>query len=344
MSKKILFIANNYMDLHKDIIAEMERQNYEVDFIAEQFHRDDPNNIRGFTKFSKKLVNEKKFNKKIEQIWIDILNSDKYNKTYDFCFVLDGQSLSPILFKTLRERNSNVKIVNYLFDTTTEVYHFEKNFPFFDKIFSFDICEVEKYHINFLPIYWVPCDGGDAPKYDIFGFGAIKNDRFTMFSRLERIAQKNGLSYFLKLYNFLKIHNMFLYRIRCAIFKRFHIPNIITPKAILSSFATKETISPSDFRLHIAGAKIIIDTSSPFQDGLTARYMWSLGLGKKIITSNANARRYDFFDEKQVLVYSDSTTDEQIEEFLTSKYEMTPSQKERVIQYRLDNWLKTMLD
>ena len=120
MSKKILFIANNYMDLHKDIIAEMERQNYEVDFIAEQFHRDDPNNIRGFTKFSQKLVNEQKFNKKIEQIWIDILNSDKYNKTYDFCFVLDGQSLSPILFKTLRERNSNVKRISL---SLTKYFH-----------------------------------------------------------------------------------------------------------------------------------------------------------------------------------------------------------------------------
>ena len=343
MGKKILFIAVKYMNIYQDVIAELERQQYEVDFIAEQFHRDDPDNLRGYTKFSRFLVNEKKFRKKNEKIWIDLLESEKYNKIYDLCFVLDGQSISPILFQKLRERNPDVKIVNYLFDTTTEVYHFEKNFRFYDKVFSFDICEAKKYNIGFLPIYWIPCEEDNVPKYDIFGFGAIKNDRFTMFSRLEKIAKRNGLSYFLKLYNFLNIRNMFLYRIRCAIFKQFKIPNIISVKAIESSFTTKETISPSEFRRYILGTKIVIDTSAPFQDGMTARFMWSLGLGKKIITTNANAKRYDFYDEKQILVYSDSTTDEEIEEFLTAKFEMTDAQKELVLQYRLDNWLKSML-
>lgn len=344
MSKNILFIAPKYMDIYKDVISEMKQQGYEVDFIAEQFHKDDPDNIRGYAKFSKIFVNEKKFSKKIAKIWTDLLKSDNFNKIYDICFVLDGQSLSPVLFNELRNRNSNVKIVNYLFDTTTEVYHFEKNFQYFDKVFSFDISEVAKYNLNFLPIYWTPCNDNDVPKYDLFGFGAIKNDRYEMFSRLEKIAQKNNLTYFLKLFNFLNIRSMLLHRVKCAVYTLLKIPNIIPPKAILSSFSTKHTISPNEFRRYISGANIVIDTSSPFQDGLTARFMWSLGLGKKIITTNANVKRYDFFNENQILIYSASTTNEQIEKFLTSKYEMAHSQSEQIVQYRLDLWLKNILE
>lgn len=295
-------------------------------------------------KFSKFFVNESKFKKRMEQRWLNLMQSDEYNKVYDCCFVLDGQSISPILFQELRKRNSNVRIVNYLFDTTSGVYHFEKNFRFFDKVFSFDICESKRYHIEFLPIYWTPCEESDAPEYAIFGFGAIKDDRFELFTRLEKIAQKNNLSYFLKLYNFVKFRSMFLYTIRCAVYRRLRLKNIISPCAIKSSFATKETLSPNDFRCHISGSKIVVDTSSPFQDGLTARFMWSLGLGKKIITTNANVKQYDFFDEKQVLVYSSSTDEKQIEDFLVSEFEMPEFQKERVAQYRLDNWLRKILD
>lgn len=42
MSKRVLFIAPKYMNLYQDIIAEMKRQSYEVDFIAEQSYKDDP--------------------------------------------------------------------------------------------------------------------------------------------------------------------------------------------------------------------------------------------------------------------------------------------------------------
>ena len=189
----------------------------------------------------------------------------------------------------------------------------------------------------------MPCDEKIA-RFDLFGFGAIKDDRFELFSRLEQIAKKNSMQYFLKLYNFVNVKSMLLYRIRCLVYRCLGLKNVVSARAINSSFATKDTISPKEFRCRISESKVVVDTASPYQDGLTARFMWSLGLGKKIITTNANVKNYDFFDKKQVFVYTNTVTDEQIESFLTSEFEMTDAEKEHVAQYRLDQWLKKILD
>ena len=345
MSKKILLIAPKYMDLYKDIIEEMERQQYEVDFIEEKSYKEDPNNIRGLVRFSKWLVHEKNFKHKLEKSWFNLLQTKDYNKKYDYCFILDGQSISPILFHTLRERNSSVKIVNYLFDTTSGVYHFEKNFKYFDKVFTFDMNESQKYNIQFLPIYWKEIELKDSvPQYNIFGHGAIKNDRYQLFVKIEQIAKKNQLTYYLKLYNFIKAKNMLLYRIRYILYRLLHVKGIISPKIIMSSYSTKETLAPSIFRNYIANAEIIIDTSAPYQDGMTARFMWSLGLGKKIITTNQNVKKYDFYDEKQILLYDENVTDSDIENFFSSHFSPNMYLMNKLRKYRIDIWLKTILD
>lgn len=343
MPKRILFIAPKYMNLYKDIIAEMERQQYDVDFIAEQSYMDDPDNIRGYARFAEFLTNEKKFKKKIDGIWSQLLEKPEYGKAYDYCFVLDGQSISSVLFQVLRGRNPNVKIVNYLFDTTTGVYHFEKNFQNYDKVFSFDLNESKKYQINFLPIYWLPCDEQPCPRYDIFGFGAIKDERYRLFVKLETLAKKKGLSYYLKLYNFVNVKVMLLYRFRYAVYQLIHLKNIISPEAILSSFSTRQTFSPNEFRRYIAGANVVVDTASQYQDGLTARFMWGLGLGKKIVTTNFNVEKYDFYDPKQVFIYHDSVDEGQLENFLMSEYKMDCAQEKKICSYRIDFWLKTLL-
>ena len=343
MRKKVLFVAPQYMELYKDITAEMERQQYKVDFIAEQSYMDDPDNIRGYARFAKFLTNRKKFKQKIDRIWSQLLEKPEYGKNYDYCFVLDGQSISSVLFQVLRERNPNVKIINYLFDTTTGVYHFEKNFQYYDKVFSFDLNESKKYQINFLPIYWLPCDAQSCPKHDIFGFGAIKDERYRLFVKLEKLAKKKGLSCYLKLYNFVNIKIMLLYRLRYVAYRLINLKNIISPEALLSSFSTKQVFSPNEFRRYIAGANIVVDTASRYQDGLTARFMWSLGLGKKIITTNFNVEKYDFYDPKQIFVYHDSVDEKQLEKFLSSEYEINDAQKKKICLYRIDFWLKTLL-
>lgn len=343
MKLKVLFVGPKYMNLYKDVIGAMERKGYGVDFLPEKTFKDDPYNVRGYSRFSKIFVNRKKFARKLDCYWTKLLNSSDYDKRYDYVFVLDGQSISSVFFDTLKKRNARVKFVNYLFDTTSGVYHFEKNFIFFDRVFTFDVTESQKYNIGFLPIYWMDNEETLVYRYNIFGLGAIKNERYALFSRIERIAKKNNLSYYLKLYNFVKVKNAFFYRFRCCLYSLLRLKNIVSLQAIQSPFATTESVPPRDFRKYIAGADIVIDTSAPNQDGLTARFMWSIGLGKKVLTTNSNVKQYDFFDEKQILVIDEKTKDDEIESFFLSEFSNAEKNKNRLLAYRIDNWLETLL-
>lgn len=115
------------MDIYKDIQKELVRQGYHVDFIPEGKYAEDPDNIRGYKGIKKLLyVRPKKFAKWNSEKWLSLLNSESYNKNYDILFVIDGQSIPKCLFEELRRRNNKLISVNYLFDTCSGVYRFDK--------------------------------------------------------------------------------------------------------------------------------------------------------------------------------------------------------------------------
>jgi len=335
----VLFIAPSYMDLYKDIMKEMERQNYIVDFLSEKSFKDDPLNKRGYSKFGKIWVNYSAFERKIDQCWRSILNQDKYSKSYDILFVLDGQSLRKVVFDILKERNPDLKTVNYLFDSTG-IYHFERNFQYFDRVFTFDRLDAENFHLDLFPIYYVDENKRIGLHYNIFGMGAIQEDRYKVFNEIAHIAKDDGLSYFLKLFIFFKIRSNLFYRFRCAIYNMMGM-DTISLDAVNSEFATYQTISPSEFRYYIYSSDVIIDTCATHQKGLTARFMWALGAGKKIVTNNSESKNYPFYDRKQIFILG---VDHNLNDFLNQPFVPIEKTRKEIRKVRIDNWLHKILE
>jgi len=338
INQRILFIAPSYMDLYKDIIKEMERQNYVVDFIEEKSFKDDPLNNRGNKRFGKIWVNTSDFEKKIDSYWRSVLNEDRYSYAYDILFVLDGQSLRSVVFEILKQRNPKIKTVNYLFDSTG-IYHFEQNFDNFNHVFTFDPADADKYKLTLLPIYYVDESPCDHFHYHIFGMGAIKEDRYRVFKEIVDIAKKNNLTYFLRLYVFFDIKNRSLYRLRCKIYNLLGLDSI-SLEAIDSEFATKQTISPQEFRTYTYNSDVIIDTSAVHQKGLTARFMWALGANKKIVTTNRAVMDNSFYDKNQIYVMGEDRT---LENFIKGAYEPNKENLEIINRFRIDNWVRQIL-
>ena len=335
------------MDLYKDIISEMEKQCYKVDFLPEKTFKYDPYNIREECYFIKKEWKQKQFEAELEQYWAEVLNSEKYKNYYDYLFVLDGQSIRKVVFEILKTRNPNLKSVNYLFDTTTGVYEFHHNFPFFDKIYSFDKKEVSMYGLSHLPIYWVEDDEYVSQDIDLFGLGRYNNSRYDLFKTLHHIIKGKNYNVFLKL-NMDKISNMSFYRIKYAVRTLFKIVyDRPSPEAFVSDFCTTENVSPSHFRNLICRSKCVVDTSAPHQDGLTARFMWALGLERKIITTNEDVKSYSFYSPRQIFVVKNSSEviqkKEEILSFIQESFKMSPEIKIEVEKYRLDNWIRRIL-
>lgn len=333
------------MGLYKDIISEMQRQGFEVDFLAEGNYRQDPLNVRGYKGIKKYfLVNAKKFSVQMEKYWMKTLSSPSFNKIYDYLFVLDGQSLHPCIFEILRKRNSNVKCINYLFDTTEGVYRFNENFKFFDKVVTFDRKESTLYGIELMPIFWFDDVKVKGISYKFFGVGAFKKDRYKLFWNIAEFAKNNNASSYIKLIS----RKSKFFRIKSALRQVLNLQqDRITLKEFNSDIVAHEYLNLNDFNRLLSGSEIILDTNDPKQDGLTARFMQALGNKKKIVTTNKSVELYSFYTPEQIFIVNDIdsfASSESFRTFVSQKLELNEDIIKQITKTRIDNWVKFMLD
>ena len=123
-----------------------------------------------------------------------------------------------------------------------------------------------------------------------------------------------------------------------AIIGREHLPLL----DIISGMFTKKALLPSDFKQLIVSSNTVVDTNHPFQDGLTARFMWALGAEKKIVTTNCSVRNYPFYSDEQIFILNNNW--DELPDFLKSEFTMKESVRAEIAKYRIDNWLDTILN
>lgn len=339
--KRLLLVAPTHMNLYNDILDELIKQGYQVEFIAIKSFPNDPFFLcRKYTWMHSK----KKFLNRIEKYWKKVYESGKYTFEYDYLLVINGTAIHPCLFELLRKKNPNIRCINYLFDSTQNVYEFNRNFKYYDKVFTFDRSDAEKYKLKLLPIYW--SDNGDniTTELDLFGFGAFAHNRFELFSSIRELADSANLTYFIKLYT-PKKSNIKLFKFVGLVKYFLGLKRDMSFEEYSSDLISHETLSPGDFRKLICSSKITIDTCNVLQDGLTARCMWAVGAGKKIITTNANIMKYPFYSPKQILVVKNGSFVRSLcENFIISDFTPDDNYYKTVNQWRIDNWIKTLLD
>ena len=167
------------MSLYKDITKELQNQGYDVVYLEDC----DPSNNYFDIHEKKRSSIEKKIQSWRNKIyWKKQIQNHHIDYRFDYLLVIDGFSLiNSGLFEFLENINPCIKKILYLFDRTYKNYMFNLMFKSFDKIYSFDIKDCSIYHINLLPIYWVPTDENEK-KIDIFGFGTYMPNRLVLFN------------------------------------------------------------------------------------------------------------------------------------------------------------------
>lgn len=332
---RVILVAPTYMNLYEDIITALIKKGYQVQYYPDKRFQGDPfNKVFG----GKNKIPVDTFMCQLDTMWSEILSNDPFKACYDFLLVVDGLSVPISLFEKLRKANPNIILCNYLYDRVKGVYELDRNFPYYDRIFSFDLQDCSDYHLNFLPIYWTNEKKRDNLESDIFGFGAYDKIRLNTFRQIKRIAAVEGYSEFIKIYNnYNNIVSLTAKHLLKKLMGREHFPI----SDIFSGMFTNKPLSPIEFKEFIAGSKIIIDTNHPYQDGLTARFMWALGAEKKIVTTNTSVRQYAFFSTEQIFVLDNNW--HELPVFLKSDYTMVESIRNEIRKYRIDNWLDTIL-
>lgn len=337
---KALVIAPTWMGLSTDIIDGLINIGYEVDFIRDKISRFDPLNVRTSFHVPSSIMEKRKIH-----YWHKTLESNHYKKNYDLLLVIDGQYFHSCVISILKKRNPQLFTVNYLYDTVKGVHRFDLNFRFFDRVASFDRSESREYNILFLPIYWKKNKNKLNLNYKVFGFGTFSKYRYLIYKELDRILTSHKISSRIELYTpVIKRRRLFQFIYLCK-----EVLGIITDIS-LSEYDDKmvvnEIIDTNTFQDIIANVDVVLDTSPVHQDGMTARFMWALGLGKKIITTNCSIRDYAFYSPKQILIIPAKPCElcaEEIVSFIYSSGEPDTTKRRLIEDLEINNWLKKLV-
>lgn len=345
MKKKVILYATKFMDIYKDIEKCLSDMNFDVIWIEANTIPNNPYNktLGYYTK-----DNLKSYMLKASDKWEKLLREEPFLKSIDFFISIIGIDIPPYVFEELDRRNPHIQKVLYLHDRVEGVYQIDEFFQYYNKIFSFDFSDSRQFNIIHLPIYWVPISiDNSSIKYDIFGFASysqFKPERTKLFKEIKQLAQKNHLNEYIKLYDKSYNQNRIKYAFK-VIIKMLLKKYILNIRDIISGLITGNVVSPDKYRDLIGASNVVFDTQAEYQDGLTARFMWALGAGKKIITTNPHVKKYDFYDPKQILIIKDNVRDysNEILKFIEYPYEPGIINRQKVESYRIDNWINKLL-
>ena len=108
--------------------------------------------------------------------------------------------------------------------------------------------------------------------------------------------------------------------------------------AMMKDFQTKK-LSSNEVVQIFKDSECILDAPQAGQTGLTIRTIECLGAKRKIVTTNKDIKKYDFYNESNILVF-DGSIDENNPFFTTPFIDVADDIYKK---YSLREWLKYML-
>ena len=169
--KRVLFLGYVYFDYHIKIINALSKEGARVDYFPVMNYNLKYTILR---RLSRKMF--LKHNRKHGE---EILIRTE-NKTYDYVFVIQGHTFPSDFFVKLRKQNPKARFLNYHWDAV-RITEFGNSLldviPFFDKAYSFDRQDCEKYDkLNYLPLFYAERNLEKIEKkYDIAFVGSCFN-------------------------------------------------------------------------------------------------------------------------------------------------------------------------
>lgn len=338
MKKRVLLLALPFMDIYKDIIDCLKSKGFDVTWVSDGTILYNPYNKNNITRHTKTIS---EYQTEVNEFWDETFKKDEFQLPFDYFLAIDGFMVTPHFFKILEDKNPNIRKILYLYDRVAGNYEIDIFFPYYTSIFSFDMGDCSHFGLNHLPIYWVPAKEKSKAIYDIFGMGNFQwGTRYDVYKAIKSVCRKHGLRDFVKLY-YRPVDDKLSYMVKYLFY-------MVQGKKMLSLFElkndlfTSKSLTPNDFRDYISISKVVLDTHLSYQDGLTARFMWALGEGKKIITTNPSVTKYDFYTSDQIYVLDDKNI-EGVVDFIKKDFKIDVEIRDIVDKYRIDNWLDTML-
>lgn len=340
---RVLFIAPRIQDMYKDIEAEMIRQGHEVVVIQDKILRADPHIVRiPFLVPIKKII----WNILSKKHWDSIIAKDKnLIKPFDLVFIISGESVNKYILDYLKRKNPKLKTVFYTWDACN-FYRYDRFLSIVDKCYTFELDDVKKDNRwIFLPIYCKESKHVNNYEYDydLFTIGSCHDGRYSFLKKILPQLENNNIKYYIKVVTVPiiitireKIKLFFLCKEKRSLrLEEIKFSHGLENREILST----EKIINEEYKKISNRSRCVLDDQREGQSGLTARFMWALADGKKIITTNKWAYQYSFVCKEQVRIIDKKDPVIPIDFLKETEY-----RKSEMKDFYIENWVNTILN
>jgi len=302
--EKVLLIAPAYHNYISNIASAFESLGAKV-----ESYKQDPASIL-FTNFylirlEKLPLYKYLYNREVINNNRNILRSIN-GKQFDHVVIIKSDLLTESFLTKLRKSMPNANFVMYQWDSTN-YYNYFHRIKYFNSVFSFDFADcIKNRQILYLPLFFSKDYSKIASvkdvqyEYDLFFLGNNHTIRAKKLLEMIDFFEEKGLKYSINLKTSISE------KIKLGINK--HQINCFFNSLKFEEFSEKYLKS-----------RAIIDITPPAQTGLPMRIIEALGANKKIITTNQNIIKEEFYDPKMVFIW-DKDNPEDLIDFLNQEY------------------------
>lgn len=322
--KRILFFSANAFGIPENIVAFMQKMGATVDYFDER-----PANtflVKALIRINRNLLA-----RRIDRYYHRII--DKISRyQYDYIFFIKGESISRRNLQELRSMYPYAKFIIYHWDSIANNRNALNLLPLFDKAYSFDKADCSQLDIKFLPLFYLPDyktipSGPVSYDYDLLFVGTTHSDRYRFIhSIVDQIRRLGGRCFI-----------YFFFQNKILFYKMKLQDKSMRQMSIKEVYF--EAIGKEKLLELYARSRIIVDAQHPKQTGLTMRCIEALGAKRKLITTNQEIKKYDFYHPDNILIV-DRVSPVIPKVFFESPYVKIPD--DIYIKYSLDVWIKTI--
>eukprot|EP00456_Euglypha_rotunda_P052314 TRINITY_DN4215_c0_g1_i1.p1 TRINITY_DN4215_c0_g1~~TRINITY_DN4215_c0_g1_i1.p1 ORF type:complete len:342 (-),score=60.99 TRINITY_DN4215_c0_g1_i1:275-1300(-) len=272
------------------------------------------------------------------KLWAPVTNAyyakmfEKHrSESIDYLFVIRGEGLTDGAMRRFSSMFPSATKVLYLWDSFRNDKGAAERIAYFDIASSFDVEDARSdKRLRFLPLFYLSQFSdlrSHAQSTDLCFVGTVHTDRYAV---LKRLAQVVGGGY--RIRYFLFFPSRLLYRVR----------RLLSPQFWGSDHAefSFDSLGRQQVLSMFGDARAVVDIERPIQTGLTIRSLETLGAQRKLVTTNATVREYDFYDERNIAVI-DRTHPTLPANFLDTPFHSTP--ESILSKYSVERWLRIAL-
>lgn len=229
----------------------------------------------------------------------------------DAILTLKGDFIDPRAIRKFKKYTK--KSIAYFNDSISRYPKIKEVLHCFDEVYSFEKNDCRKNNLKFITnwIYPVQANNTSPQKYQVYNISS-KDKRTAVLSKIAIQLKEKKINY------------------RIIIF---HKKNKIKDSNL--EF-TSVPIPLSEVNDNLYNSQILLDINRKGQNGLSFRVFESICLEKKLITTNADIKNYDFYNPNNILIIDEKKTEIPLD-FFSTEYKKIP---EVIFQkYTLDQWI-----